>query len=136
MRPGDHTLDSHPDPGDHPTRRDFLRTSATFGGLWLSPLTDPTTTRKLRIGVIGCGNRGAANLNGVAGEDIVALCDVDAHQLATAVTRFPAAKTFVDFRDLLRLDDLDASPFQDRSQDLPRIVRFVDDQYAMMFRLF
>ena len=32
---------------------------------------------RLNIGVIGVGGRGAGDLAGVAGENIVALCDVD-----------------------------------------------------------
>ncbi len=35
MKPGDHTPDSHPNPGDHPTRRDFLR-QVGLAGLTLS----------------------------------------------------------------------------------------------------
>lgn len=67
-----------------------------------------TSGRKLRIGVIGVANRGKPNLDGVAGEDIVALCDVDARFLAGAGERFPNAARFADYRQLLELDGLDA----------------------------
>lgn len=61
---------------------------------------------KLNIAVIGCGGRGAGNLAGVAGENIVALCDVDQNRAAAAFARFPAAKKYRDFRKMLdQLED-------------------------------
>jgi predicted dehydrogenase len=55
---------------------------------------------KLNIAMIGSGGRGAANLRGVASENIVALCDVDAKAVDKAGTTYPAAKKFTDFRKL------------------------------------
>ena len=55
---------------------------------------------RLDIAVIGCGGRGAANLNGVARENIVALCDVDEKRAAKAFTRFRQAEKHRDFRRL------------------------------------
>jgi len=63
------------------------------------------------VGVVGVAGRGAANLAGVAREDtvsIVALCDVDANNLATAAKQFPNAKTYSDFRELLDQKGIDA----------------------------
>lgn len=68
----------------------------------------PSPNDRLNIGVIGVANRGAANLNGVAGENVVALCDVDQNYLSAAGDRFPEAKQFADFRDLLDQRDIDA----------------------------
>ena len=56
---------------------------------------------RLDLGVIGVGGRGGANLNGVAGENIVSLCDVDRGHLETAARRFPKARSYTDFRKLL-----------------------------------
>jgi predicted dehydrogenase len=55
------------------------------------------------VGIIGSGGRGGANLNGIAGQgqNIVALCDVDRGRLDGAARRFPDAKTYTDFRELL-----------------------------------
>jgi predicted dehydrogenase len=39
---------------------------------------------KLNIAVIGVGGRGRANLRSVAGENIVALCDINEAELAVA----------------------------------------------------
>ncbi len=60
------------------------------------------------MGVIGVANRGAANLAGVAGENVVALCDVDEPYLAAAAEAFPRARTHVDFRRMLDAERLDA----------------------------
>jgi len=68
------------------------------------------TTRandKLNLGVVGVSGRGGDNLKGVSGENIVALCDVDAHNLENAAMLFPQAMTYGDFRKLLERDDLD-----------------------------
>ncbi len=55
---------------------------------------------KLDVAIIGAGGRGRDNLNGVAkaGENIVALCDVDENEGAKSFTQFPNAKRFKDFR--------------------------------------
>jgi predicted dehydrogenase len=56
---------------------------------------------RLDVAVVGVGGRGAANLNGVAGENVVALCDVDERNLLRASARFPSARLFADFRRML-----------------------------------
>ncbi len=55
---------------------------------------------KLRVAVIGCGGRGGSNLDAVAGEEVVALCDVNAKALDAAAAKAPAARRFSDFRQL------------------------------------
>jgi predicted dehydrogenase len=56
---------------------------------------------KLDVAVIGVGGRGRANLAGVGGQNVVALCDVDANRLGKAAAAFPRAQTFADFRRML-----------------------------------
>ncbi|RLS29344.1 MAG: gfo/Idh/MocA family oxidoreductase [Planctomycetota bacterium] len=63
---------------------------------------------RLDIGIIGVGGRGGANLDAVAGENIVALCDVDEQRLTAAGGRFPAAERFADYRAMLAEAKLDA----------------------------
>ena len=65
-------------------------------------------TGPLNLGLIGVGGRGADNLAGVAGENIVALCDVDATHLDVAAAGFPKAARFVDYRQMIREAELDA----------------------------
>jgi len=101
------------------SRREFLRqatiagtaTVAASAGLSASPsrahaIRSPN--EKLNIGVIGVAHRGRSDLNGVADENIVALCDIDEKNLASATVDFPTAKSYSDFRRLLDQPDLDA----------------------------
>jgi len=48
------------------------------------------------------------NIEGVQGESIVALCDIDSRYLGEASTRFPKAKTFQDWRKLLERKTFEA----------------------------
>lgn len=63
---------------------------------------------RLDIGAIGVGGRGAGDLDAVSSENIVALCDADANTLNGASNRFPNAKKFFDYRELLEQAKLDA----------------------------
>jgi len=83
------------------TRRKFLAASA-LGAVAAAPgyLRAQDAPNRLRIAMIGCGGRGAANLNSVAGEDIVALCDVNQNAIDAAAKRFPKARQCNDFRRL------------------------------------
>ncbi len=94
------------------SRRRFLQGAAATAAALSLPACQglPRAARiagKARLGVIGVGGRGGDNLNGTAQEDIVALCDVDQAILARTAERFPRARTFADFRELLQLPDLD-----------------------------
>ncbi len=97
------------------SRRAFLKQSTwTCGGLWIAGSRvrgdERSPNERLNIGIIGAAGRGAANLKEVsaAGENIVALCDVDDRRLGTAAEQFSAAKTYNDFRMLLEQKGLDA----------------------------
>ena len=63
---------------------------------------------RLNIGLIAVAGRAAGNIAGVQGENIVAICDVDANNLAKAALQFPKARQHRDFRRLLEQRDLDA----------------------------
>lgn len=84
------------------SRRAFLRHSLAAGVALATPAILRAENRgdKLRIAVIGCGGRGAANLAGVAGEQVVALCDVNSAAIGSAAAKAPAARHFADFRRL------------------------------------
>jgi predicted dehydrogenase len=97
------------------TRREFLQRGAATGaalgmGYWISPRCFgqseatklPTSpNEKLNIAVIGVARRGAANLEEIQTQNIVALCDVDAKALEGAAQRFPKAAKHDDFREML-----------------------------------
>jgi predicted dehydrogenase len=65
---------------------------------------------KLRIACIGIGGRGSANLNGVSGEEIVALCDVDFANAERSFRMFPEAARYRDYRQMFAemADKIDA----------------------------
>ena len=94
-------------------RRTFLKSSAVAGaGLVILKSgilqAGRSPNEKLNIAVIGVRGRGGANLNGVKSENIVALCDVNAKNLAEAAKDFPRAKTYEDWRKCLEQKDIDA----------------------------
>ena len=96
------------------TRRYFLRQAARAGAgtfLMIRPSRGgQAPSAKLNLAVIGAGGRGWANLNAMAGENIVALCDVDRARLDRAASKFPGARTYVDFRELFdQENDLDGA---------------------------
>jgi len=74
--------------------------------------TGPAENAKLRVGMIGCANKGGHNLRAIAecGVTIAGLCDIDSKMLAPAAEAYPAAKTFADYRKMLETmkDSLDA----------------------------
>ena len=93
------------------SRRQFLRNTAGAGLLLgMKPAAAFTyqENEKLSIGVIGVANRGKANLEGVASEQITALCDVDETYLRRAAQSFPQAQTYTDFRRMIDAGGLDA----------------------------
>jgi len=86
-----------------PTRRQFGRAVA---GAAAGVIAAPAIVRgrdlngKLNIAMIGVGGRGAANLHGVASENIVALCDVSEPAIDRAAQKYPQARRERDFRKL------------------------------------
>lgn len=58
---------------------------------------------KLNIAFIGAGGRSAANIDGcvAAGQNVHALCDVDKVRAAGAFQKFPEAKVYTDWREML-----------------------------------
>lgn len=95
------------------TRRGCLKsTAAAAGALTILPAglaRGYAANEKLNLGIIGAGGRGGANTRGLASQNIAALCDVDRKALDRAAKRFPDARTYADFRELLsHAKDLDA----------------------------
>jgi predicted dehydrogenase len=65
-------------------------------------------SNKLNIALIGTWGRGEAHFGGLAGENVVALCDVDEKHLAFGAERFPKAKKYVDWRQCIEQKDIQA----------------------------
>jgi predicted dehydrogenase len=101
-----------PDAPNSLNRRQFGRTLAAAGAAFAFPaiVRGRNLNEKLRIAMIGVGGRGAANLDGVAAEEIVSLCDVYEPAVAAAAGRFPKAKHYRDFRKVFdSANDFDAA---------------------------
>lgn len=88
------------------TRRRFLATAGKLGaGVAITGFPAITQSKspnsKLNIGCIGVGGRGGHNSNKMSGENVTAICDVNALNLDAAQKRFPGAEPFRDFRKML-----------------------------------
>ncbi len=71
--------------------------------------TPKSPSEKLNIAAIGSGGKGFTDLNGCAGENIVALCDPDDQRAERAFNKFPNAPRYKDFRVMLdKQKDIDA----------------------------
>jgi len=81
-------------------------------GVWseLAAAESTSPNEKLNMGCVGTANRAAADINGVVSENIVALCDVDKNYLDRAKTKFPDARTYADYREMIdkEADKIDA----------------------------
>ena len=84
------------------SRRSFLNTSAAItGGVWLGTSAKSraaSPNEKLNVACIGVGGRGSANVKGVSGENIVAMCDVDETRAGKEFAKFDKARKFQDYR--------------------------------------
>ncbi len=97
------------------TRRNFLRTAgASVAAITIVPrhvvAASGTTppSEKLNLACIGISGMGAGDIDAVApGNNIVALCDVDARHAAGTFQKFPAAKQYRDFRKMF--DEMEKS---------------------------
>ncbi|MCF7567116.1 Gfo/Idh/MocA family oxidoreductase [Sabulilitoribacter arenilitoris] len=91
-------------------KRDFLKKSGLgVAGITLAPsiiMCKPETKiTRLRTAHIGVGNMGFADLTDISSHplvDVTALCDVDSNNLAKAKELHPNAKTFSDYRVMLK----------------------------------
>lgn len=95
------------------TRRDVLKgTAAGVVGYWIAPELSraraDSPNEKLNVAVIGTANRAADNVDGVSGENIVVLCDVDENFLGAAKKKFHKADTATDWRKVVERPDIDA----------------------------
>ena len=118
------------------TRRSFLKSATALGAL--SPLpVRPAPSERITLGVIGCGARGFANMQGLLKEadaQLVAVCDVDTFHYREHTTRtgrplgtepakafvethyaktrdsgnYKGCATYSDYREMCARDDIDA----------------------------
>ncbi len=101
-------------PGTDATRRDFIKTSSVAASAFFivprhvlgKGFVAPSD--KLNIAGIGVGGKGKSDLASFAKSpnvNIVALCDVDDRQSVESRTKFPKAKYYKDFREMLKKEN-------------------------------
>ena len=97
------------------SRRDFISSAATAAAFTIVPrsvLGGPGNTApsdKLNIAGVGIGGMGQDNIRACAGENIVALCDVDWNFAAKVFEQYPNARKWKDYRKMLdEQKDIDA----------------------------
>jgi len=84
------------------TRRSFLRRSAVALTAFpmVSRLRVLGANSRLNLAAVGVGGKGWTDVNKVASENIIGICDVDAGRLAQAAAKFPSAAKFADWRTM------------------------------------
>jgi len=95
------------------TRRSFLRQTAAFATLLPGLSLADSPNSRLQHASIGVGGMGNSDLNSIlrgGTTDIVAICDVDANNLAKAAQKLPNARKYRDWRQMLEkeADNIDS----------------------------
>ncbi len=97
------------------SRRDFISSAAAVAAFTVVPrhvlggAGNTPPSEKLNIAGVGVGGMGKNNIANCAGENIVALCDVDTKYAADVFKTYPNARTWTDFRKMLdEQKDIDA----------------------------
>jgi len=120
----EHAQDHAPHSRQSLSRRGFLRRSAVFGAGLAMPTIVPSRvfgalapSERIAVGCIGAGRMGTDDMRealGIAGIQVVAVCDVDSHRaenarkLVEARYQQQGCAAYADFRELLARDDIDA----------------------------
>ncbi len=60
-----------------------------------------SSTDKLRIACVGGGGKGQSDIECCSSEEIVAICDADQNRAAGSLKKFPTAKFYFDWREML-----------------------------------
>ncbi|HLY41984.1 MAG TPA: Gfo/Idh/MocA family oxidoreductase, partial [Terracidiphilus sp.] len=88
-------------------RREFIKASSLAAGALVfgvpALLRGQNLNSKLNIACVGIGGKGRSDTDACAGENIAALCDVDAGSESYEIQtkKYPDAKFFKDFRQML-----------------------------------
>ncbi len=89
------------------SRRSFLKSAAT-AGLLAAPLSRiagaASPNGKIQHASIGIGGMGGSDLNQIGSHpnvEIVAICDVDTRRMANGARKYPNARRYQDWRELL-----------------------------------
>ncbi|MBN2272110.1 MAG: Gfo/Idh/MocA family oxidoreductase [Sedimentisphaerales bacterium] len=93
------------------SRRDFLGVAGAVGAFTIVPryvlggAGNSAPSEKVNIAGIGVGGQGASDLGSLSSQNIVALCDVDWSHAGGTFGRYPNARRYKDFREMLDKED-------------------------------
>ncbi len=93
------------------SRRELVGTAAAVAAFTFVPkhvlgaAGRPSANNKLNIAGIGVGGRGASDIEGVSSENIAFLCDADLKSASGTIKKYPNAKIYRDFREMLQKED-------------------------------
>ena len=94
------------------TRRDFVTAAAGVAAFTIVPRSvlggagQTPPSEKINIAGVGIGGQGGSDLRSLEKEtNIVALCDVDWRHASGCFKRYPNAKQYKDFREMLDKED-------------------------------
>jgi len=88
------------------TRRQFIYSTALAGAAAYTGLASAAGRKlsageKLNIGVVGASGKGSSDTDHCSSENIVALCDVDTARATGQLKKYPKAKFYQDWREML-----------------------------------
>jgi len=96
-------------------RREFLGGAAGVAAATVIPRHvlgapgEPSANNRLNVAGVGVGGMGSGDVRRVPGENVVAICDVDARHVARSAQHFPQAKVYSDIRKMFDAQkDIDA----------------------------
>ncbi|MGE5297132.1 MAG: Gfo/Idh/MocA family protein [Solirubrobacterales bacterium] len=93
------------------TRRGFMGAAAGVAAFTLVPRHvvagsgDAAPSEKINIAGVGVGGQGGHDIDQLNSQNIVALCDVDWRHAAGTFGRYPNARKYKDFREMLDKED-------------------------------
>jgi predicted dehydrogenase len=93
------------------SRRSFVKSATAAAAFTIVPrhvlggTGNPAPSDKLNIAGIGVGGQGAGDIDNVSSENIVALCDVDQEKAGGTFKKFPNAKVYRDYRQMLEKEN-------------------------------
>ncbi len=106
-------------------KREFLKTTALIAsGITLFPsfISNVNESKRLRTAHIGLGFQGMEDLRDISSHklvDVVALCDVDADNVAEAMKKHPRGKVYSDYRKM----------FEEMSNEIDAVVVATPDHH-------
>lgn len=89
------------------SRRHFLKTAAGAPLIMSNLQSAPSANGKLNLAAVGVDGQGWSDLTSIASHssvNVTAICDVDTARMAKAIAKFPNARVYQDWREMLETE--------------------------------